>query len=97
MSKLVRDKIPEIIEKNEGKKPAIHIADSNEYWSKLKEKLDEEVKEFIKEPSQEELADILEIVYAIADYRKFNKTELENLRQKKAAQRGAFSKRIILE
>ena len=56
-SKLVRDKIPEIIREN-GKEPIIHIADNKEYWEKLKSKLKEEVDEYFINDSEEELADI---------------------------------------
>lgn len=94
MSKLVRDKIPEIIIKN-GQKPLIHTASDKEYWKSLLAKLNEEVKEFQKNPNEEELADILEVIYAIADYKKFH--SLEKIRQKKAKEKGRFKKRIIWE
>ena len=58
MSKLVRDKIPEIIKRN-GEIPNIRVANDQEYWQKLKEKLQEEVDEFLKDNSEEELIDIL--------------------------------------
>ncbi len=95
-NKLVRDKIPEII-RQDGRKPTTHIADKKEYWQGLKEKLKEEVKEFLKESNEEELADILELIYAICDFKKIDKSKLENLRKKKAKQRGGFQKKIILD
>lgn len=95
-NKLVRDKIPEIIKKK-GVIPVTHIASDNEYWRKLKEKLQEEVDEFIKDSNEEELADILEVVYAICDYKKIDKKELELLRKKKAEERGGFKDQIILD
>ena len=55
-NKLVRDKIPKIIEKD-GQTPVIHIANKKEYKQKLLEKLQEEVDEFLKDQNQEELAD----------------------------------------
>ncbi len=95
-NKLVRDKIPEII-KQKGKVPITHIADDEEYWQKLKEKLKEEVDEFLKDNKEEELADILEIIYAICDFKKIDKQELEIRRKKKAEKRGSFKNKIILD
>ena len=95
-NKLVRDKIPEII-KNKGEIPITHIAGNEEYWQKLKEKLKEEVDEFLKDGNEEELADILEIIYAICDFKKIDKNELELLRKKKAEERGGFKYKIILD
>jgi len=95
-NKLVRDKIPEII-KNKGAVPITHIADDNEYWQKLKEKLQEEVDEFLKDGTEEELADILEVIYAICDFKKIDKEKLELLRIKKAEERGGFKDKIILD
>ncbi|MBI2662848.1 nucleoside triphosphate pyrophosphohydrolase [Candidatus Woesearchaeota archaeon] len=95
-NKLVRDKIPEII-KNKGLISITHIASYEEYWQKLKEKLQEEIDEFVKDSNEEELADILEVVYAICDYKKIDKKELELLRQKKSEERGGFRNKIILD
>ena len=95
-NKLIRDKIPEIIKKKGGK-PVVHIADEAEYWTKLKEKLSEEVEEFKKDENREELADIFEVIDAIVEYKKFDKKETEKIQKKKAEERGKFKKRIILE
>jgi len=95
-NKLVRDKIPEYI-RGKGVTPATHIADEAEYWQKLKEKLLEEIGEFKKDESPEELADILEVLDAIADYKNFDKSEIEKIKAKKAEERGKFSDRIILD
>ncbi len=94
-NKLVRDKIPEIIEGN-GKTPTVHIASDNEYWEKLKEKLQEEVAEFLKGSNPEELADILEVIYAVKNF-KFEKEDLEAIRKSKEEERGGFKKKIILD
>jgi len=95
-NKLVRDKIPEII-KSKGSAPITHIASNEEYWQKLKEKLVEEVKEFIESDNEEELADILEVLNAIFDYKKIDKVKLEVIRIEKANKRGGFKNKIILD
>lgn len=95
-NKLVRDKIPAIINK-QGQLPIIHTASQNEYSKKLTEKLQEEVKEFLESNDPEELADILEVVYTLGNQLKFSKSKLEKLRDKKAKERGGFKKKIILE
>jgi len=96
MAKLVRDKIPELISKD-GRQPHTHIADDAEYWTALKDKLTEEVREFLQSDSPEELADILEVVHAICDFKGLDFDELERLRIKKASERGGFGQRIILD
>ena len=97
--KLVRDRIPEII-RLRGGRPIFRTADEAEYWLKLKEKLREEVEEFASAGSEaeakEELADVLEVVRAIADHLRCH-GEVEALRIKKAEERGAFKERIILD
>lgn len=95
-NKLIRDKIPEIIKKN-NEIPVTYIAGDEEYFIKLKEKLEEEIKEFLEEGRDEELADILEVIYAICDFKHINRKELEEMRKKKAEERGGFKNKIILE
>ena len=95
-NKLVRDKIPKII-KEKGNIPITHIASEEEYWQKLKEKLKEEVEEFSKDSNEEELADILEVINAICEFKNISKDNLENTRKNKAEQRGSFKERIILD
>jgi predicted house-cleaning noncanonical NTP pyrophosphatase (MazG superfamily) len=83
--------------KNKGAVPVTHIATDDEYWQKLKEKLLEETNEFMKDSNEEELADILEVVNALCDYKKIDKKQLELLRKKKAEERGGFKDKIILD
>lgn len=94
--KLVRDNIPEYI-RAKGGVPVSHIADDKEYWEKLKEKLGEELAEFIKDESKEEFADLLEVMDAVADFKHFNREEIAEIRAKKVQERGAFKKKIILD
>lgn len=96
MAKLVRDKIPEII-RQAGKTPKTRIANEGEYWTMLKAKLQEEVEEFLENPTNEELVDIYEVMNAIYDFKKIKKEDLKKLREKKSKERGAFSEKIILE
>lgn len=94
--KLVRDKIPEII-KNAGEVPVTRIASNDEYWIKLKNKLREEVDEFMQDDNHEELADILEVINAICEFKNIDKVDLELLQKKKNEERGGFRNKIILE
>lgn len=95
-NKLIRDKIPEII-KSRGGSAITHIAGNEEYRTKLKEKLQEEVTEFLAAENMEEMADIIEVIDAICVVWGFDKEALLNVKEKKKADRGGFEKRIILE
>lgn len=96
-NKLVRDKIIGIIE-SKGETTSYHIAKTDEeYWIKLKEKLEEEVDEFLRDESVSEIADVLEVIDAICAYKGFSKEEVGAVKKKKKDERGGFEKRIILE
>lgn len=92
--KLVRDLIPDMIV-SQGDKPNIRILDDEEYGICLGKKLNEEVAEYHQEKNLEELADILEVVYALAEING-GREELERIYTKKHEARGGFSKRIFL-
>lgn len=77
--------------------PHTKILSSHEYTHQLHKKLEEEVAEFLESKELIELADILEVVYAIAKNQGSSTQELENLRIKKAKERGAFAQKIYLE
>ena len=99
-NKLVRDKIPEIIEKKDGIKPVVHFADDAELWTKLKEKLMEEAREFSEaNPEQElgELADISEVIDAIMRFKRISVLKLDRAKDKKRQERGGFKDKIILD
>ena len=94
-NKLVRDKIPEIIEAS-GKKAEIRIAGDMEYKDLLGKKLLEEVNEFLESKDPEELADIIEVVRALGKTHEMNLEELIRFAEEKKAKRGGFGKRIVL-
>lgn len=91
MSKLVRDKIPEIIAKNDGIIPSIHIATGKELVEALDTKLDEEIGELRDAPDApliaEEIADVIEVLLAIAHFRGFSSEQIEAIRLGKKAKR----------
>ena len=93
-NKLVRDRIPEII-KEAGRECVYRVADEKEYYAKLRDKLREEVEEFLEDPCLEEAADILEVLEAILSREKYRSVRAEQIA--KRVTRGGFEKRIILE
>lgn len=95
-NKLVRDKIPEIIEQA-GKISVTHTLSDGEYISELDKKLNEECSEYQADKNIEELADMLEVMYAIVEARGWSVSELEAVRKSKAEKRGGFKKKIYLE
>jgi len=94
-NKLVRDKIPEII-RIIGDTPKTMTLDDETYFHCLNQKLKEEVDEYLEECSACELADILEVIYAIAAYKNLTPSDLENIRLKKHDERGGFSDKVFL-
>lgn len=93
--KLVRDRIPEIIMQS-GKCPVYSILSDEAYLAKLDEKLNEELAEYQESKSMEELADLLEVIRAVAVARGSSMEEVEAIRRDKAAKRGGFEKKILL-
>ena len=94
--KLVRDKIPTII-KQAGKTYTCRILTDEEYLTCLDEKLNEELAEYQESKSMEELADLLEVIHAVALARGSSIGEVEQIRIQKAEKRGGFEKRILLK
>jgi predicted house-cleaning noncanonical NTP pyrophosphatase (MazG superfamily) len=97
-NKLVRDKIPQIIE-GKGKKAEVRIMDEEEYAEMLDVKLREELEEYVmanEEDQMAELADLVEVVYAILENKGVSLAEFEKIRIEKRKDRGGFEDRLFL-
>ncbi len=95
-NKLVRDRIPEIIEAS-GKTCICEVLSENAYIEMLDAKLNEELAEYQESKSMEELADLLEVIMAAALARGSSIEEVERIRAIKASKRGGFEKRLLLK
>lgn len=94
-NKLVRDKIPDLI-RQKGEIPVVRILDEAEYREALEIKLSEEAGEFLRDQNLEELADILEVVYALAESLGASREELLEVYRRKNQERGGFKERYFL-
>lgn len=95
-NKLIRDKIPEIITSS-GKQCIVDVMNEAEFLEALDCKLEEELAEYQADKSLEELADLLEVMYAVVVARGYSIEELERVRKQKAEKRGGFEKRLRLK
>lgn len=95
-NKLVRDRIPEIIEADD-KVCKTHVLSNDAYIAALETKLNEEVAEYQADKNLEEMVDVLEVLQALCVARGYSLDELEAMRAKKAYERGGFKERIFLE
>ena len=95
-NKLVRDKIPDII-KASGGECKFHVAKKDELVELLNEKLFEEAMELIQNPCAEEIADVLEVIEAIARLNNIGIDEIKAEKLEKRNKRGSFNKRIVLD
>lgn len=99
-NKLVRDNIPEIIRGN-GEEPVTRVLDDNEYRVELESKLGEEYQEVLStttsEDRIEELADMLEIIMALAELENRSLEDVVEVATQKRLKRGGFAKKIYLE
>lgn len=92
-NKLVRDKIPEILDKK-GVPYEMRVAGNEEYKEELIKKLEEEIGEFKEAGSVEELADILEVVDALKNLPEY--ASVIEVQKVKREEKGAFEKRLIV-
>ena len=94
-NKLVRDRIPEIIKAN-GQNCICRALDDPAYLDALDQKLNEELSEYQRDKSMEELADLLEVIHAVITARGSTWEEVESIRKAKAEKRGGFEQKIWL-
>jgi predicted house-cleaning noncanonical NTP pyrophosphatase (MazG superfamily) len=94
-NKLVLDRIPEVIAAD-GKQCATEILSDAAYLEKLHQKLREELDEYLHGQDLSELADLLEVIYAVAKVKGMSKEGLEQIRAAKHEQRGGFERKILL-
>lgn len=95
-NKLIRDNIPEIIKKN-GQTAYISVLDNADYTAQLRKKLMEETQEYLDSEEPEELADILEVIEALAGAKGKTLDEILEIKERKAIKNGKFEKRLFLE
>lgn len=95
-NKLVRDRIPEIIERA-GKRATVEMLNDVDFLAAVDAKLREELDEYFASGEPEELADLLETLYAAAQARGVGVDELERIRLKKRAERGGFDLKLFLK
>lgn len=95
-NKLVRDKIPEEINNSDGKKANYKILNDNDYLQELDKKLFEEAHEFVEEHSVDELADLMEVIYAIMKTKNISFEDVKIARDVKNKKKGAFKDKVYL-
>lgn len=96
-NKLVRDKIPENIDSELGRKSKYRILNDKEYLTELNKKVLEEANEFIEENSIEELADLMEVINSIMKLKGYKMEEVHKVMKAKTDKKGAFNDKIYLE
>lgn len=96
-NKLVRDRIPENIDSELGRKSQYRILEDAEYLKELNRKILEEANEFIEENSIEELGDLMEVINAIMKLKGYSMEEVNKVMKSKAEKKGAFDNKIFLE
>ncbi|WJQ82612.1 nucleoside triphosphate pyrophosphohydrolase [Brevibacillus brevis] len=97
-NKLIRDKIPQIM-KEKGKEFTVHKLSNEQFETELKNKLSEELQEFNQATPQEEieeLADMVEVIYAYLKYKGVSINEFEKIRLNKQEKRGGFEEKLFL-
>jgi predicted house-cleaning noncanonical NTP pyrophosphatase (MazG superfamily) len=92
--KLVRDRIPEIIQQS-GCTPVIETASPEDYPRYVRAKLKEELEEYLGSGDVAELADLVEVCFSAAVLHGVSQDELLAIARDKRQQRGGFEKRLV--
>ena len=95
-NKLIRDKNVKIME-DKGCRVTYEILDDERYGEELNKKLNEEINEYLVDYNIEEMADVMEVIYAILKYRGISFEELEKIRIEKRNRKGAFKNKVFLK
>ena len=97
-NKLVRDNIPDIIEKSERQTCYYTTCNSDaEYFKNLVEKVEEEIREFEKNPCGQEMGDVMEVLDAIIKLKNIDRSLIRDYQQLKLHENGGFDQRIVLK
>ena len=94
-NKLIRDRIPEIIEKS-GKQAIVQRVEGDQLLELLNKKLFEELEEYNESGEIEELADLVEVVQAILEYKGIPLDEFDDIRERKKISKGGFKEGFLL-
>ena len=99
--KLVRDNIPEIVEKISGKKVRMQILEDDlEYLGYLLKKVEEEASELAnaegRDHQAEEIADVMELLDTLVEFNGMDWDEIKGIQKEKKVKRGGFEKRILM-
>ena len=95
-SKLVRDRVPELIEES-GRKQVSRTLNEDEYEQALMDKIVEEIEEYRVSKNEEEIADIYEVLDCLVKLKDYEPMHIDYLRLIKREARGSFHNRILLE
>ncbi len=94
--KLVRDRIPEIIEAS-GNKCEIEVVSDEVALEYLYKKLNEEVGELLEDKNLDEIADVMEVLFAIGSKYGYSEDEVLGRRNEKKDTRGGFGSNLVLK
>ena len=94
--KLVRDRIPEIIESS-GNKCEVEVVSNEIALEYLYKKLNEEVSELLEDKNLDEIADVIEVLFAIGSKYGYSEEDVLNRRNEKKDARGGFEDNIVLK